>query len=1109
MSGPISIGVGALAVVGVCTQLGTNIYELQRAISGIEDEVSTLLSDVDRLKALCHTVKAAYETRSDNAIPESTEQAQRTKDLWAHLGKELEHCRLVVTKLDGIVEKIRGHSKSSVPRKIDVIGKTIRKMLKDKDLDDCRKQMATYQSALQMVLSVIIHQDIGVSQEYNTRSFGTLSQDFESLGENIQSQITDIQQSIKFKANSNYDEAALAALKDLQESVNFAALTMKSVSANHHFDVPQSVSSIFTGRTAFLQELRETFIPRNSRQGRQSQRRFVIHGLGGSGKTQFSSKFAQDNRDSFWGVFWIDASTPEQVKRTIGSIAERAGLEKHENSVLHWLSNLEHSWLLIIDNADDENIPLERYFPKGDGGNILVTTKNPAYKVHGNVGRRYYEFLGLELDEATQLLLKASDEPAPWDSTCKQLASHITTKLGSLALAIIHAGAAIRDELCNLKNYLDYYSRSWRKIRRTKMASSDSDASIYATWEICYTRLEQRGTEASLDALELLNMLAFLHWETISRDIFSRAMKNSGQEPSQETDVPAESSTPDSWSTTSFVGKLRETTPDALLAWLFRGESKGVLPRIVRDASDAGAVDDALDRLRRALKELVHMSLIIHNDRTDSYAMHPMVHTWARERPRMRLSEQALWADVTGQVLAMSINLPPLDAAAADEKYHISLLPHVEHVLACRRSTAKAISVKGSSRKYLRSWFTSLVPNLAPDADKIRMYAKFSLVYAKCGHWDSAEKLLREVKSFLFRYLGPRHKRSRQVALFLSTIHWHLGQPSVAAELQSSVLNVCIAHLGPSHPETLRAMSELGRTRWQQGQYSTARSLQREVLGKMLQSRPRDDADVLEAMDNLGLTELKFWETSNFEEAFQLHLEASTGMAKVHGPDHERTLFAKEHLCRAAVLLGGQHLDSARDTMAEVMETRRANLGKEHPYTLLAMVNMAIVLAAMGQHDEATELIRRGLPAAQRTLGPKHIGTLFGQQTLGCILVQDGQYTAAEGMLVEVAASQKEMASHRGDYHPDRLGTLVELARCSFALGKTERAITLCNEAIQGFDSISTVPHPIAKGLRTTRARLLQLSQNNASGCQAELDFQACDINFPFILFRPCDTETR
>ncbi|KAF4448457.1 tetratricopeptide repeat domain-containing [Fusarium albosuccineum] len=833
--------------------------------------------------------------------------------------------------------------------------------------------------------------------------------------------------------------------------------------------------------------------------------RIPSHGLGGSGKTQFCCKFAEDNRESFWGVFWIDASTSERVKHTLGAIAKTAGLEQNEKSALHWLSNLEQNWLLIIDNADDDNIPLEKYFPKGNRGNVLVTTRNPAYRMHGNVGRRWYEFRGLELDEATQLLLKASDSPAPWDEVCTSLALKITEALGALALAIVHAGTAIRENLCSLKNYLDYYSRSWRKIRNATLTekSTASDAVVYSTWEICYNRLEQKGTEAALDALELLNMMAFLHWETIPREIFSRALRNSEQESKQNIEVSAQPSTHSSWLVALF-DRLREA-PTALLALLFRNQGPGILPKLIREAWQCGGVDNADDRIRLALKELVQMSLIIRNDHTDTYAMHPIVHRWARERPKMRLAEQALWAEVTGRVLAASILLPPLGTAAADEKYHISLLSHVMHVQDCRRSTTEAIS---NARRYTNrvfSWIISLVPDLAPDADKVRMYAKFSLIYAKCGYWKEAEELLKEVTGFLCRYLGPQHKRSRQALLFLSTVYWHLGRSSDAAMIQSSVLQTCVSHLGRSHPDTLRAMAELGRTRWQQGQYTVARDLQEEVLRELLLRLPHDSADVLEAKNNLGLTVLKFWKRHHFEQAVRLHSEAVEGMAKVHGPDHEQTLAAKEHLCRAAVLLGGEHLESVEELMTEVLETRRTKLGKEHPYTLLAMVNMAIVLTAMGQYKKAEDLVLEGLPVADRTLGRDHIGTLFGRQTHAAILLERREYAAAERILLQVAESQKHMASHRGDYHPDRLGALIELARCSFALGKIDRAVAICDEAIYGLDSISMEEHPLAISLRVSRSRMLELNQSSLIDHRPEQHSHAI---FPFIFFQPRNDTT-
>lgn len=132
---------------------------------------------------------------------------------------------------------------------------------------------------------------------------------------------------------------------------------------------------------------------------------------------------------------------------------------------MHWFSNLEASWLLIIDNADDWRIGLEIYFPKGDRGHILIPTRNPAHRVHGNLGPGFFEFEGMGDDDASTLLLRAACQPEPWDGTSSILAAEITKALGFLALALTQARAAIRNGLCNLKNYLLFYEKNWQRIR--------------------------------------------------------------------------------------------------------------------------------------------------------------------------------------------------------------------------------------------------------------------------------------------------------------------------------------------------------------------------------------------------------------------------------------------------------------------------------------------------------------------------------------------------------------------------------------------------------------------------------------------------------------------
>lgn len=66
---------------------------------------------------------------------------------------------------------------------------------------------------------------------------------------------------------------------------------------NRYYEVPHSVSSVFTGREGICQQLSESCLPSRAQDIFKQQRRFVLHGMGGSGKTQVCVKFAQDHRE--------------------------------------------------------------------------------------------------------------------------------------------------------------------------------------------------------------------------------------------------------------------------------------------------------------------------------------------------------------------------------------------------------------------------------------------------------------------------------------------------------------------------------------------------------------------------------------------------------------------------------------------------------------------------------------------------------------------------------------------------------------------------------------------------------------------------------------------
>jgi hypothetical protein len=68
---------------------------------------------------------------------------------------------------------------------------------------------------------------------------------------------------------------------------------------NEHFFVPRIASSIFTGRAEVAQRVRQKFFATGRQNDGSEHKIFVLYGLGGSGKSQFCLKFAQDNRDRY------------------------------------------------------------------------------------------------------------------------------------------------------------------------------------------------------------------------------------------------------------------------------------------------------------------------------------------------------------------------------------------------------------------------------------------------------------------------------------------------------------------------------------------------------------------------------------------------------------------------------------------------------------------------------------------------------------------------------------------------------------------------------------------------------------------------------------------
>lgn len=390
---------------------------------------------------------------------------------------------------------------------------------------------------------------------------------------------------------------------------------------------------------------------------------------------------------------------------------------------MFWLTGLESPWLLVIDNADDPTVDYSRFFPAGERGHILITSQNSDCKIHATIG--YYEFGNMDEEDAVTLLLKAAQHNGMDKKEVRDIAKSIAKTLGYLALALIQAGASIRQGICSLEEYDEVFTSYKTQIMRDQFSQRiDSyQYTIYTTWEVSVQRIERLGSETAVVAIQILQTLAFLHFEQVPTRIFERAWNGSRR---TKGVVVAK----------TLAAKIRD------LFWLFarfahariffstiwNWRMRPRLPNILHQSGPSWNVY----RFRQALALLARFSLISKNVESDSYSMHPMVHFWARER--LSKCDQSTWSEIATMTLANSIT-PELEPSC--HLYRRSLIPHIDACL--QNDQNQLLPEHGES--------------IASTSEKI----KFAAIYSECGKWTKALVLQKLVLSVEQKMQGEAH----------------------------------------------------------------------------------------------------------------------------------------------------------------------------------------------------------------------------------------------------------------------------------------------------------------------------------------------------------------
>ena len=639
-----------------------------------------------------------------------------------------------------------------------------------------------------------------------------------------------------------------------------------------------------------------------------------------------------------------------------------------------------------------------------------------------------------------------------------------------------------------MQDYVKYYKTNFDRICQ---AQDDADEeldqnymNVYSGFEIVYLGLRKKNDRAARDALQLLNMFAFLSNGEIRENILEQAATNPAMEETQQEKERLKAKLPTSWTQNAKEMGIRA------LEFLLKDRTNSVLPQVLHNTR---TMRFDLARLRKALRELSKRSLIIRNATNKSYSLHPVVHVWVRERPEMvldeakvlergtdmievpiirrarpemRIGRQALWCEAAATVLTQAILLPPLGDQEADEDVRRELLPHIEFV----RERQQEIQSHIRYNQALGKWLPAVQPTLTP-REAVRL-AKYSRVYSQAGNFREAENLLLVVRDFVSSKRGPDHPVTIRVQLGLAGAYLGQGRGTDAAELLEEVLETCTGSFGDNAQLTLQVMDLLGENHWQQGRVLTAKAFHETAIDRMTRTLGAGHEDTLKAMTHLGRIHDRFL---LYEESKRLHLTAWEGMKKpeVFGPTHHDTLVTQDNLAMAYLCLGGNaNLELAYQLENDVFHKRTQRLGKEHQWTLHSVLNLSRINFARGFYKEAETKLRVGLEVAHRNLGDDHFGTLFGESRLGLMLICQKRYAEAEDLLSRTIAIYKVMPGGRDGKHPDRVSAMFHLVHCYRLQQKYEPAVALCHEIVAIMISIEGTEHPYMKLFEQTRDAL-------------------------------------
>ncbi|MFB7273782.1 FxSxx-COOH system tetratricopeptide repeat protein [Streptomyces sp. NPDC056244] len=807
----------------------------------------------------------------------------------------------------------------------------------------------------------------------------------------------------------------------------------------------------FTGRSLVLERMRDQLGGGMAVVLPQPQ---TLYGLGGIGKTQVALEYVHRFMADYDLVWWISAEQTADVVAGLAELAVRLGAQGGDDMAAASQEAVDllrrgvpsSRWLLVFDNADDPE-QLQRFFPPGGPGHVLVTSRNQSWSQYGDA-------LPVDVflrEESVEHLQRRAPGLSAED------ADKVATAVGDLPLAVEQAAAWIGETATPVAEYLDQLAQQAPSVLALNQPVGYPEP-VAATWNISIERLKDRSPAA----VRLLQLCAFFAPEPISANLlYSKEMI----EALKPYDVSLQE--------TLVLGRVIREIGRFALAKVDQVGNSIQVHRLVQAIIRAQLSEEE----QRDARHAVHRILAGARPDGDEPIDNPA--TWDRfatiwphlatseaslcKRPETRrlMIDRVRYLWKRGDLMAASEVANELreswrEMLGNDDPQYLYLRFHLSNIF---RSQGRYVEARELDEETLARQRTVLGPThphtymttsgLAMDLGTLGEYAK-ALDLAKEAH---------EGFSGIFHDSHPRTlAAANNRALNLRMV----GRYAQAREMDQDVFDRRTEVLGPEHPYTLSSATSLARDLREIGRYEDSVALLSRTYALYKEQLGRAFPGTLAAAKSLAVSLRR---ADQLEDARRLTTATRNRYRAKYGSEANPDSLACDLNLAADHFAAGEPV-AARDLAQEVVDQYLRVPGQRHPYTLAAVNNLGVYHWGCGAPELAEQLLQGALRTMREVLGDDHPHTLFCTVGLANAMADLGELDEA---LVTERSAVAGLRVALGAHHPETLAVASNMCVTLGALGRKDEAVLLRLETVEELTRLLGEEHTLTRYARDDR----------------------------------------